>query len=135
MEVELKFQSETRHIEFVTEVSDSLSKLVGFNETDRHRIALAVSESVANAVRHGNQFDTHKEVQVTFTATSDALQISVSDQGDGFDHSSLPDPRAPENLHKPGGRGVFIILNVMDSVGFNRMDGSMEVWMEKRLNL
>jgi serine/threonine-protein kinase RsbW len=31
----------------------------------------------------------------------------------------LPDPTAPENLLKPGGRGIFLIKHLADEVEFS----------------
>jgi serine/threonine-protein kinase RsbW len=43
----------------------------------------------------------------------------VSDEGQGFDYSSLPDPTDPANIDKPQGRGVFLMKNLADKVAFN----------------
>ena len=37
----------------------------------------------------------------------------------GFDPDSLPDPTAPENILTPGGRGVFLMRQLSDSVTFD----------------
>jgi serine/threonine-protein kinase RsbW len=45
--------------------------------------------------------------------------ISVIDEGEGFDHSRLPNPLDPTNILKDHGRGVYIIRQYMDDVSFN----------------
>jgi serine/threonine-protein kinase RsbW len=42
----------------------------------------------------------------------------VEDEGDGFDYHNLPDPTAPENIEKPGGRGIFLMKHLSDEVEF-----------------
>jgi anti-sigma regulatory factor (Ser/Thr protein kinase) len=42
----------------------------------------------------------------------------------------LPDPRDPENLVKPSGRGVLLIRTFMDEVAFN--DKGNQITMIKR---
>ena len=41
------------------------------------------------------------------------------DEGEGFDPGVIPDPRADENLEKPGGRGIMLMRAYMDEVAFN----------------
>jgi serine/threonine-protein kinase RsbW len=91
-------------------------------------IMVALTEAVNNAVIHGNQNDPSKKVYVEFESPSDfRLLVRVHDEGVGFDPSSLPDPTAPENLERIGGRGVFLMRNLSDSISFS--DNGQEVEM------
>jgi len=65
--------------------------------------------------------------------TTDAkgeVVIVVRDPGPGFDATTVPNPLAGENALKPSGRGVFLINQLMDEVGFS--DGGRELQMKKR---
>jgi len=55
---------------------------------------------------------------------------TISDQGPGFDPSSLPDPLDPENLLRTHGRGLMLIRSFMDEVRHN--DTGNEITMIKR---
>jgi serine/threonine-protein kinase RsbW len=79
---------------------------------------VAVTESVNNAIIHGNKEDSNKNVSLTLILGDSTIKCVVEDEGDGFDYDSLPDPTAPENLFKMGGRGVFLIKNLSDDVKF-----------------
>ncbi len=82
-------------------------------------ILIALTEAVTNAIVHGNKEDGSKVVTVNIKGCEDKKVVfQVIDQGTGFDHDSLPDPTAPENLLKLGGRGVFLIKQLADSVTF-----------------
>ena len=50
---------------------------------------------------------------------ADAAEFTVTDEGPGFDPSSLPDPTDPVNLDTIGGRGLLLIRTFMDEVQFN----------------
>ena len=93
--------------------------LVGFDEEVSHYMSVAVRESVVNAIKHGNQQDESKRVQVRFTLQDHALEVEVRDQGKGFDPGVVPDPLAPENLLKAYGRGIFFMRNFMDEVSYS----------------
>jgi anti-sigma regulatory factor (Ser/Thr protein kinase) len=94
-------------------------------------IELALQEALANAIRHGCSGDASRHVQcvVTYDDAGEVL-IVVRDPGSGFEASAVPNPLDPENVLKPGGRGIFLINQLMDEVDFR--DGGREVQMRKR---
>lgn len=106
----------------------------GFGDDVVSAIDLAVRESVANAVKHGNKFDDTKQVEVTFSKMDDGLQITVRDFGSGFSIDEIPDPTNPENLLKANGRGILFMRSFMDEVKWsNATGGGMMVTMLKRI--
>ena len=98
-----------------------LSKLQGnsFSEDDIFAIHLALEEAFINAITHGNKMDPSKEVQIDYSVGSDRFEISITDQGEGFNPQQVPDPRLGENLYKPNGRGLLLINSYMDVVKYN----------------
>jgi serine/threonine-protein kinase RsbW len=95
-------------------------------------IDMAVREAVTNAVLHGNK-DESKFVDITLKSLPDAVEISVHDQGPGFNPSEVPDPTAEENILKTSGRGIFFMRSFMDEVDWLiRPQGGTTVRMLKR---
>jgi serine/threonine-protein kinase RsbW len=90
-----------------------------FGQDDIFAVHLAVEEAFINAIRHGNKMDPTKKVKIEYLVGSDKVEISMTDQGEGFDPQAVPDPRLGENLYKPEGRGLFLISSYMDVVTFN----------------
>jgi len=135
--VRLDFRSSLDMLDLVQAVSDHIGRLAGLDEEAGHWTSVAVRECVINAIKHGNQNDDRKRVHVEFTALdADAgpgIAIRVRDEGSGFDPDCLPDCRAPENLLKGSGRGIFLIRSFMDELELHRApEGGMEVVMIKR---
>ncbi|HSR54436.1 MAG TPA: ATP-binding protein [Acidobacteriota bacterium] len=134
-QIDLSFSSAVCYLDLVQDVSDNITKLIGFDEDARYWIGMSIRESVINAIQHGNDEDESKTVGVCLTASSDRLIVLVRDEGEGFDEEDLPDPTDSENLLKPSGRGIFYVRSFMDDVSFaRRPEGGLEVRMEKRLN-
>lgn len=131
-EFEMSFGSNIQFLDLVQEISHSITRMAGFDDEASHWICLSIRESVTNAIQHGNQEDESKRVGVRFRIDRHRLLITVSDQGRGFDESSLPDPLDTGNLLKPSGRGVFFVHTFMDKVTYrNLRQGGFEVTMEK----
>jgi serine/threonine-protein kinase RsbW len=83
-------------------------------------VELALREALNNAVVHGNRLDAHKLVHVRCRCkVGKGISLIVSDQGQGFDASSVPNPVAVENLSAEGGRGIHIMKLAMDQVSFD----------------
>jgi serine/threonine-protein kinase RsbW len=82
-------------------------------------VRLALEEVLMNAIKHGNRMDPAKVVRIQYEITAEQIAIEVEDQGEGFCPGDVPDPTLPENLERPGGRGVFLIQKFMSSVEYN----------------
>jgi len=91
----------------------------GFDETARFAIRLALDEAIANAIRHGNESNPAKMVQVEYKVGSDSFRISICDDGLGFKPDDVPDPTLDENLERPCGRGVMLMRAYMDDIAYN----------------
>jgi serine/threonine-protein kinase RsbW len=113
-------------------VAEFLSRS-GITEDAAFGIDMAVREAVTNAVVHGNRQDKNKTVEVTLKSSPDAVEISVHDQGVGFNPEAVPDPTAEENILKASGRGIFFMRRFMDEVDWLiRPGGGTTVRMLKR---
>jgi serine/threonine-protein kinase RsbW len=137
LNIRLEFTSAFEMLDCLQAVSDHVCREVGLDEDSMHWVSVAVRESVANAIKHGNQNDVSKKVFVEFGGTFGTvpeLSIRVRDQGAGFDPHEVADPLAPENLLKGSGRGIFLIRSFMDEVILQRApEGGMEMRMVKRV--
>jgi serine/threonine-protein kinase RsbW len=133
--VEVVLESDLNNVEVAEEIARRVSDTAGFDEEDRHKIDMAVHESVINAIWHGNKNDPSKHVWLRFEIYSDRLEIRIRDQGNGYDPSQLPDPLADENLLNVSGRGIFLVRTFMDEYRVETRAGvGTEVILVKRLN-
>jgi serine/threonine-protein kinase RsbW len=132
--VEIRIGSALEYLDLVQTLSDCLTEFMGFDEDTGHWIGMSVRESVTNAIQHGNKLDPAKRVDIRFKVAPDRLEITVKDEGNGFQVDKLPNPLDPENLLKPSGRGIFYIRSFMDEVEFiTHSQGGMEVHMVKKV--
>jgi anti-sigma regulatory factor (Ser/Thr protein kinase) len=123
--------ADPRAVPPVTEGIAQMLREKQWSDKEIMSVELAVTEALTNAIRHGCGGDPSKHVQCCVTCDDPGeVGIVIRDAGPGFDTTSVPDPLAPENLLKAGGRGVFLINQLMDEVGFR--DEGREVQMRKR---
>ena len=106
--------------EYIHEVVFQIARsavAVGFARHDlNNNLKLALVEALTNAMEHGNHWDPELRVEVEARLDREALEVVVSDQGQGFDPASLPDPTSPEQLLCERGRGIFLMRSILDEV-------------------
>lgn len=133
--VKLDIASRFEMLDVVQTVVSHLATMMGFDEDATHYMSVAVRESVVNAIKHGNALDPEKRVEVAFHLKDKALEVTIHDQGRGFDPATVPDPLAQENLLKVDGRGIFFMKSFMDEVAYAfPPGGGTLVRMVKRLS-
>jgi serine/threonine-protein kinase RsbW len=123
-------------MESVSEVEAAAEKFAneaGLDEDESFRVTMAVREAAVNAVLHGNEYDPSKQISASFENTGSSLVFKICDQGKGVDPDALPDPRAPENLLRGTGRGIFLIRSFMDEVHFRQLQPGTELTLVKHL--
>ena len=115
---------------------------------ERLNVALGLIEIINNAIEHGNLGLTGEEkvalksdgegvywedlrrraamapynerkVTISVTVNSERACFTVTDDGDGFDTLTLPDPTDPANLFAPSGRGIMLARTFLDDVSYN----------------
>jgi serine/threonine-protein kinase RsbW len=132
--VTLEITSRLELIDVIQTVLARLAATVGFDADAAHYMSVAVREAAINAIRHGNRFDPAKHVSVSFALSPGALEVSLRDEGLGFDPHAIRNPLADENLLRADGRGVFFMRSFMDEVVFSfPAHGGTVVRMLKRL--
>lgn len=114
--VTLDIASRFEMLDVVQTVLTQCCAIAGFEEEAVHYMAVAVRESVVNAIKHGNEQEESKRVHLQFTIHERTLEIQVRDEGKGFDPATVADPLAPENLLRAYGRGIFFMRQFMDEV-------------------
>ncbi len=106
----------------------------GFCGISLEQIGLAVHETAANAVFHGNRESIQKKVLLDICATANQLRIVITDEGNGFDPATLPDPLAPEEMFRERGRGIYLTRALMDEYHVKSgTNGGSEVTLVKYL--
>ena len=92
-----------------------------FNEDAVFGVHLAVNEALINACNHGNRMDPKKSITIEYSIDPEKIEISVADEGKGFDPNAIPDPRLPVNIYRGMGRGVLLMRAYMNVVEYNEL--------------
>jgi len=119
---------------FVDQLMRFLRPLIGEPDTKDGcdiDFEIALGEAIANAVIHGNQENPEKRVYVNCQCMEGEIAITVKDDGEGFDASSLPDPTDKAHVLLTHGRGIRLMQMLMNDVEFQ--ENGTKVRMRKQL--
>lgn len=122
----------TENIRMIESFIDNAKEKFLLDDDIYGNIMIAVTEAVNNAIKHGSNSDSTKNVLLSLSLDESIIKFRVEDQGSGFDYSNLPDPTSPENIEKPGGRGIFLMKHLSDEVDFQ--DGGRVVELSFYMN-
>jgi serine/threonine-protein kinase RsbW len=112
--VDTFLESSLQSVDGAEQMALEVARQIGFPEEELHKISMAVREAVVNAVVHGNRYNANMRVHFEVSGQPDRMTVVVSDEGNGFDPSTLPDPLAEENLLHQSGRGILLIRAFVD---------------------
>ncbi|HVZ94416.1 MAG TPA: ATP-binding protein [Phycisphaerales bacterium] len=140
----IRMLSQARYLSGARELVSAVAKRFGFAEEISGKIALAVDEALCNVIRHG--YDRRPDGPIWLSIWPEGVNGSADAAGDkptGIrivieDEAQQVDPdkikgRELEDV-RPGGLGVFIMRQVMNSVKFEkRPDKGMRLEMVKSI--
>ena len=116
--ISIQVPSISENIRMIESFIDNAKERFDLDDDIYGNIMIAVTEAVNNAIKHGNANDRSKNVLLSLSLKDSLIKFVVKDEGSGFDYQNLPDPTAPENIEKVGGRGIFLMKHLSDEVEF-----------------
>lgn len=108
--------SDTRQLEPFRHEMRGLLERAGFDDKATGEVLLAVQEALTNVIRHSYS-DKKGAIKIDYQEDPEKVKISILDFGKKFDITQVPDPELPREV--PGGLGIYLIKNVMDSVSYD----------------
>lgn len=133
-ERELVISSELDNINKVEKFSQKICKETGLSSEQSDNMAIALTELVINAIVHGNNRDKKKKVTLQAVLNEQGVQVSIEDEGPGFNPDDLPNPTNPQNIWKEHGRGIFLVQNLIDEVNFKQTSEGMKIILTEYLD-
>ena len=128
----LEIPTDVRSIEHAVEyVMQRCHTCEAYEKRLRWNFRVGLTEALTNAMLYGNEHDPSKRVRVEVELENGRLEARITDQGGGFDPSAIPDPTEEENILKSGGRGLFLMRQLLDEVSYN--DRGNQVMLVLRL--
>ena len=114
--VEVKLPSRLGFEKVAMSTAASVAKLMGFEDDRIEDLKTAIAEACINAIEHGNRLNENPTVGIILSASKDALEVKVIDDGSGL-RAQPPKPNIDRKMHgeeDPRGMGMFLIQALVD---------------------
>ena len=118
-------ESDVRMARDVEEAILSQCQKHAYSDRDLFALKLAIEEAINNAVRHGNRGDATKRIHIKYRVTPRRCDVTIADEGNGFNPAAVPDPTSEQNLEQTSGRGLLLMRAFMNNVVFNESGNSI----------
>ena len=97
-------------------------------------ILLATDEAASNAVAHGQSPGGNGLVRLRCSTDGPCVVVAIADEGTGFDPAVVQMHRPP-SLTAPGGRGLFLVQELMDEVQIDASESGTVIEMKRQVDL
>lgn len=133
IEFDIKVPNQTRYLGMIGRIGESLAYSLKEFPGNRRELAyhlnLVLTEALTNVICHAHHCDPDKNVNVSISASDRDIIIKVFDQGQGFDIKSMAKHKS--HTGDECGRGVQLILQLMDCVDYKQEGDSNVLIMKK----
>ncbi len=136
IQVDVIIPTQTKYLDLIGSIGEHIAEELDNYSGDRaaltYQLNLVLTEATVNAIKYGCHKDTKDCVRVSIHLLENELDIKVYDHGQGFDLEKVP---LPDFEHPgEGGRGLFLIRSLMDSVSYQQQRDYNVLEMVKYLN-
>ncbi len=115
--ISLSVPSDPKHLSLVRKNMDAVIGDLGFTESERRKLVLAIDEATSNVIKYGYKGDTEKRIDFILDTSGGKLTIKIRDYGETPDVEKIK-PRAIKDV-RPGGLGTHFLREVMDNVDYD----------------
>jgi DNA-binding response OmpR family regulator len=142
-EIHVELNSEFTLLQDLNDFLMNLCQTTPFSHEQVMQLRQAVLEMAQNAIEWGNKHQSDRLVNITYRVYENRIEITIRDQGEGFDRSNLPhaaavdDPLSHLDVRdklglRAGGFGLMICEGMVDELRYN--DIGNEVTLIKRFH-
>ena len=136
IDMEKVFSAKLEELHPMLDFISHIAEHQGFPKNEIDRIQMASEEALVNVIHYAYPNGTG-ELEITCTVLEgNTLEIIVKDKGLPFNplkDSEEVNVNATAEERRIGGLGVLMIRNLMDHVGYERLDNSNVLTMRKQL--
>ena len=121
----LHLQNRIAEVARLVDAVESFGTHAGLSADLTYRLTLSLDEIVSNVIRHGYSDTNDHVVEVRLSVHDGVVTSVIEDDGHPYDPRESPEPdlSMPVEQRGPGGLGIFLVKQMMDSIDYARRDG------------
>lgn len=134
----LKIENNLHELEQLPEYIQKIFELYSLDITEQNRVNLAVEEALTNIIMYAYPKETKGDIEVsaTYEKQTALLKIEIKDKGKEFNplqkEAKPVEVTSPQEV-SPGGLGIFLIKEIMNTVEYSRISSQNILTMSKKV--
>lgn len=132
--LEVSFVNDLRELAGIAERIDELCADRNLGPQLAYAVNLAVDEILTNTISYGYDDEEPHRIELSVRMEADAIVVEIVDDSNAFDLSEAPESDVESSIEDrvPGGLGLFLVHQMMDSVEYRRAGGRNVVTLTKK---
>lgn len=127
--MQLEIPSSPEYVTIVRHAVEGVARRMRFDADQIEDLKLAVGEACTNAVKYGCPTEDNPNVEVKCVMLPDCLKVEIRNNCTGPDCPVFP---SRVDINREGGRGLYLMRQLMDEVNLTWEHGIAIVTMLKR---
>lgn len=134
-EKEIRITNNIDEISRLQEFIEELGEELELSAETTMNINLALEEAVVNIIMYAYPSEEQHDILLKVTYNSPQLIFLLTDKGQSFDPTQVPDADITQPIEEReiGGLGIFLIRSIMNEVTYQRLDNENHLIMKKNL--
>lgn len=135
MKKQLVFKNDISEMPHIVGFIDEIAEELSLPEDLVFNLNLALEEAVANVINYAYPDNVINEISLTARLKYNNLIFTLTDSGEEFDPTQVPDAdiTLPAEERAIGGLGIFLIRNIMNDVKYQRIEGKNVFTLTKKI--
>lgn len=135
MNKEIRITNNLEEISHLYEFIEELGEILDLSSETTMNINLALEEAVANIIMYAYPEGEEHEILLKVTSSPQQLIFLLTDRGQVFDPTQVPDAEInlPIEERGIGGLGIFLIRSIMNEISYQRLGDENLLIMKKNL--
>ena len=131
----LTLPNDVETIPQLNEFIDTIAETIGLDMSLTMSLNLAIEEAVVNVMDYAYPAGTTGNVTIDVEGDKEWLTFIISDRGIPFDPTLKKevDITLPAEERSIGGLGIHLVRQIMDSISYERTDGTNVLTLRKKL--
>lgn len=136
LEASMDFPASSEFISTIRLAMSGIATNCNLDIDEIEDIKIAISEACNNAIQHAYSTESiNPRLKITINCDKKVFKISISDQGKGFDTSTIQSQNAQDNEKLGLGLGITFMKTLMDDVKLeSTIDKGSTITISKKIN-